>query len=197
MTAPTPALHPSVRIGHVHLKVADLERALAFHCGVLGFTLMQRYGAQAAFISAGGYHHHIGLNTWESLGGSPPAPGTTGLYHTAIHYPDRAALADALRRLVNAGVTLDGAADHGVSEAIYLRDPDQNGVELYRDRPESEWPRDAGGELAMFTRPLDLAALLHEAPQATWSTRRESERLATRAQKSPDHWGSGLAGSGS
>ncbi len=164
MTASPPALHPSVRIGHVHLKVADLERALAFYCGVLGFTLMQRYGAQAAFISAGGYHHHIGLNTWESRGGSPPAPGTTGLYHTAILYPDRASLADALRRLVNAGVTLDGAADHGVSEALYLRDPDQNGVELYRDRPESEWPRGADGELAMFTRPLDLAALLREAP---------------------------------
>lgn len=164
MTASSPALHPSVRIGHVHLKVADLERALAFYCGVLGFTLMQRYGAQAAFISAGGYHHHIGLNTWESRGGSPPAPGTTGLYHTAILYPDRPSLADALRRLVAAGVTLDGAADHGVSEALYLRDPDQNGVELYRDRPESEWPRGADGELAMFTRPLDLAALLREAP---------------------------------
>jgi catechol 2,3-dioxygenase len=160
---PSP-LNPSVRIGHVHLKVADLERALGFYCGVLGFILMQRFGAQAAFISAGGYHHHIGLNTWESRGGTPPAPGTTGLYHTAILYPDRASLADALRRLVTAGVALEGAADHGVSEAIYLRDPDQNGVELYRDRPESEWPRSADGELAMFNRPLDLAALLREAP---------------------------------
>lgn len=157
-------LSPAVRIGHVHLKVADLERSLAFYCGVLGFQLMQRFGAQAAFISAGGYHHHIGLNTWESLGGRPPPPGSTGLYHTAILYPDRPALADALRRLVEAGVTLEGAADHGVSEAIYLRDPDQNGVELYRDRPEAEWPRDAGGGLAMFTRPLDLEALLREAP---------------------------------
>ncbi len=157
-------LSPAVRIGHVHLKVADLERSLAFYCGVLGFQLMQRFGAQAAFISAGGYHHHIGLNTWESLGGRPPPPGSTGLYHTAILYPDRPALADALRRLVEAGVTLEGAADHGVSEAIYLRDPDQNGVELYRDRPEAEWPRDAAGGLAMFTRPLDLEALLREAP---------------------------------
>lgn len=157
-------LSPAVRIGHVHLKVADLERSLAFYCGVLGFQLMQRFGAQAAFISAGGYHHHIGLNTWESLGGRPPPPGSTGLYHTAILYPDRPALADTLRRLVEAGVTLEGAADHGVSEAIYLRDPDQNGVELYRDRPEAEWPRDAAGGLAMFTRPLDLEALLREAP---------------------------------
>lgn len=162
-----PALAPSVRIGHVHLKVADLDRALAFYCGVLGFTLMQRLGAQAAFVSAGGYHHHIGLNTWESRGGSPPAPGTTGLYHTAILYPDRASLADALRRLVAAGIALEGAADHGVSEALYLRDPDQNGVELYRDRPEPEWPRDETGELAMFTRPLDLHALLREPPRQT------------------------------
>ncbi len=157
-----PALHPAVRIGHVHLKVADLERALGFYCGVLGFQLMQRLGAQAAFISAGGYHHHIGLNTWESRGGSPPAAGTTGLYHTAILYPDRATLADALHRLLTAGITIDGAADHGVSEAIYLRDPDQNGVELYRDRPPSDWPRTASGDLAMFTRPLDLDALLGE-----------------------------------
>ena len=164
MATQTSALHPAVRIGHVHLKVADLERALGFYCGVLGFTLMQRYGTQAAFISAGGYHHHIGLNTWESRGGPAPAAGTTGLYHTAILYPDRATLADALRRLVAAGIALDGAADHGVSEAIYLRDPDQNGVELYRDRPESEWPRDTRGELSMFTRPLDLEALLREAP---------------------------------
>lgn len=159
-----PALSPAVRIGHVHLKVADLERSLAFYCGVLGFQLMQRFGAQAAFISAGGYHHHLGLNTWESLGGRPPPPGSTGLYHTAILYPDRPALADALRRVVEAGVPLDGAADHGVSEAIYLRDPDRNGVELCRDRPEAEWPRDALGGLAMFTRPLDLEALLREAP---------------------------------
>jgi len=155
-------LHPDVRIGHVHLKVADLDRALAFYCGVLGFQITQRLGAQAAFVSAGGYHHHIGLNTWESRGGPPPAPGTTGLYHTAILYPDRTALADALRRVLAAGIAIDGAADHGVSEAIYLRDPDQNGVELYRDRPRSEWPRTPAGELAMFTRPLDLDALLAE-----------------------------------
>ena len=156
-------ISPGVRIGHVHLKVADLERALAFYCGVLGFELTQRYGSQAAFISAGGYHHHIGLNTWESRGGSPPGPGTTGLYHVAILYPDRASLADALRRLMNAGITLDGAADHGVSEALYLRDPDNNGVELYRDRPESEWPRKRDGSLDMFTQGLDVAALLREA----------------------------------
>ncbi len=156
-------ISPAVRIGHVHLKVADLDRALAFYCGVLGFEIMQRFGTQAAFISAGGYHHHIGLNTWESRGGTPPAPGTTGLYHTAILYPDRATLADALRRLIQAGIPLDGAADHGVSEAIYLRDPDQNGVELYRDRPQSEWPHTATGELAMVTHPLDLNALLAEA----------------------------------
>jgi len=157
-----PALHPDVRIGHVHLKVADLDRALAFYCGVLGFQITQRLGAQAAFVSAGGYHHHIGLNTWESRGGPPPAPGTTGLYHTAILYPDRAALADALHRVLAAGIAIDGAADHGVSEAIYLRDPDQNGVELYRDRPRPEWPRTPAGELAMFTHPLDLDALLAE-----------------------------------
>jgi catechol 2,3-dioxygenase len=148
-----------VDIGHVHLKVADLDRALAFYCGVLGFELIQRMGSQAAFISAGGYHHHIGLNTWESEGGSPPPPGTTGLFHLAIRYPDRAALGDALRRLDNAGIRLEGASDHGVSEALYLRDPDENGVELYRDRPPAEWPRASNGELAMFTRPLDLAAL--------------------------------------
>ena len=159
MSAP---IHPQVRIGHVHLKVADLERALKFYCGVLGFELQQKFGTQAAFISAGGYHHHIGLNTWESKDGSPPPPGSTGLYHTAILYPNRATLADALRRVLAAGIELDGAADHGVSEAIYLRDPDQNGVELYRDRPQSEWPRSANGEVAMFTRPLDLAALLKE-----------------------------------
>ncbi len=155
-----PALDPRVRIGHVHLKVADLDRALAFYCGVLGFDLLQRMGDSAAFISAGGYHHHLGLNTWESLGGHPPPPGTTGLYHLAILYPDRRALADALRRLQHAGIPLDGAADHGVSEALYLRDPDGNGVELYRDRPREEWPRTEAGDLAMFTRPLDLAALL-------------------------------------
>ncbi len=153
---------PGTRIGHVHLKVADLDRALGFYCGVLGFELMQRHGNEAAFISAGGYHHHIGLNTWESAGGSPPAPGTTGLFHLAILYPSRPALADALRRLIAAKIPLDGASDHGVSEALYLRDPDQNGVELYVDRPESAWPRDAGGKLAMFTRRLDLDALLRE-----------------------------------
>jgi catechol 2,3-dioxygenase len=156
---PPPSLDPGVRIGHVHLKVADLERSLRFYCGVLGFELMQRFGDSAAFISAGGYHHHLGLNTWESAGGRPPPPGTTGLYHTAILYPTRAALADALRRLQRAGIALDGASDHGVSEALYLRDPDENGVELYWDRPKAEWPRGADGSLAMFTRPLDLAAL--------------------------------------
>lgn len=149
-----------VRIGHVHLKVADLDRALKFYCGVLGFELQQKFGTQAAFISAGGYHHHIGLNTWESAGGSPPPPRSTGLYHVAILYPTRALLADAVRRVLAANVELDGAADHGVSEAIYLRDPDGNGVELYRDRPESEWPRTPNGELTMFTRQLDLAELL-------------------------------------
>src|SRR5687768_17332272 len=159
--APRP-IDPQVRIGHVHLKVADLERALDFYVGVLGFELTQRYGAQAAFVSAGGYHHHIGLNTWESLGGSPPPPGTTGLYHVAIAYPTRAALADALRRLQAAGIALDGASDHGVSEALYLRDPDQNGVELYWDRPQDQWPKTPDGKLAMYTRPLDLQALLRE-----------------------------------
>ena len=154
------------RIGHVHLKVADLDRSLAFYRDVLGFEVTQRYGDQAVFLSAGGYHHHIGLNTWESRGGRPPAPGTTGLYHTAILYPDRAALADALRRLVEAGIRLDGASDHGVSEALYLSDPDGNGVELYRDRPEAEWPRNADGTLAMVTKRLDLNALLAEAPAA-------------------------------
>lgn len=154
------------RIGHVHLKVADLDRSLAFYRDVLGFEVTQRYGDQAVFLSAGGYHHHIGLNTLESRGGRPPAPGTTGLYHTAILYPDRAALADALRRLVEAGIRLDGASDHGVSEALYLSDPDGNGVELYRDRPEAEWPRNADGTLAMVTKRLDLNALLAEAPAA-------------------------------
>ena len=153
-------IDPGTRIGHVHLKVADLDRALAFYVGVLGFELTQRYGKQAAFISAGGYHHHIGLNTWESEGGGPPAPGTTGLYHLAIVYPTRAALADALRRLNAAGIALDGASDHGVSEALYLRDPDGNGVELYRDRPEVQWPRDSEGGIAMFSHPLDLDNLL-------------------------------------
>lgn len=157
---PSVPINAGVRIGHVHLKVADLQRALDFYCGVLGFELMQRYGPQAAFISAGGYHHHIGLNTWESAGGKPPPPESTGLYHTAILYPTRAALGDALRRLVKAGIRLDGAADHGVSEALYLRDPDQNGVELYWDRPQDQWPRDAKGGLAMMTQPLDLNALL-------------------------------------
>ena len=149
-----------VRIGHVHLKVADLERALKFYCGVLGFELQQKFGTQAAFISAGGYHHHIGLNTWESAGGSPPPPRSTGLYHVAILYPTRALLADAVRRVLAAGVELDGAADHGVSEAIYLRDPDDNGVELYWDRPKENWPRTPNGELTMFTRQLDLGELL-------------------------------------
>ena len=155
-------VQPGVRIGHVHLKVADLDRALRFYCGVLGFELMQRYASEAAFISAGGYHHHIGLNTWESRGGSPPPPGTTGLFHLAILYPNRPALADALRRLIAAGIPLDGASDHGVSEALYLRDPDENGVELYRDRPQAEWPRNPDGKLAMFTRRLDLDDLLRE-----------------------------------
>jgi catechol 2,3-dioxygenase len=159
---PRPPLDPGVRIGHVHLKVADLERALRFYRGVFGFELTQRFGAQAAFVSAGGYHHHIGLNTWESRGGSPPPPGTTGLYHVAVLYPTRAALADALRRVLEAGVPLDGAADHGVSEALYLRDPDGNGVELYWDRPPGVWPRTPQGELAMFTRRLDLNGLLNE-----------------------------------
>ena len=156
-------IDPRVSIGHVHLKVADLERAIGFYHGVLGFEVTQRWGSQAAFLSAGGYHHHIGLNTWESLGGPPPAPGTTGLFHVAILYPSRRELADALRRLAAAGISLDGAADHGVSEALYLRDPDGNGVELYRDRPPEQWPRTAAGDLSMFTRPLDLDALLREA----------------------------------
>jgi catechol 2,3-dioxygenase len=157
------SVDPGVDIGHVHLKVADIERALAFYCDVLGFELMQRLGDQAAFISAGGYHHHIGLNTWQSRGGSPPPAGTTGLYHVAIRYPSRAALADALRRLIAAGIALEGASDHGVSEALYLKDPDSNGVELYRDRPAAEWPRTPDGQLAMVTAPLDLRDLLREA----------------------------------
>jgi catechol 2,3-dioxygenase len=154
---------PGVRIGHVHLKVADLERSLAFYHEVLGFELTQRFGAQAAFLGAGGYHHHLGLNTWESRGGSAPPPGSTGLYHVAILYPSRALLADALRRLQKAGVPIEGAADHGVSEAIYLRDPDGNGVELYWDRPREQWPRGADGGIEMFTHPLDLAALSKQA----------------------------------
>ena len=156
----TNPIDPGTRIGHVHLKVADIERALGFYRDVLGFDLTQRFGKQAAFLSAGGYHHHIALNTWESKGGHPPAPGTTGLYHHAILYPSRAALADAFRRVLAAGITLDGAADHGVSEALYLRDPDGNGVELYWDRPQAEWPRNAAGELAMVNDRLDLDDLL-------------------------------------
>ena len=151
-----------VRIGHVHLKVADLERSIAFYRDVLGFELQQRYGTEAAFLSAGGYHHHIGLNTWQSKGGVPPAPGTTGLFHVAILYPTRGLLADALRRVGEAGIQLDGAADHGVSEALYLRDPDGNGVELYWDRPETEWPRDEHGGIAMVTEPLNLGSLLYQ-----------------------------------
>jgi len=158
--ADLPAIDPGVRIGHVHLKVADLERSLAFYAGVLGFEVTQRLGSRAAFLSAGGYHHHIGLNTWESSGGAPPPRGATGLYHVAIVYPTRAALADALRRLTAAGVALDGASDHGTSEALYLRDPDQNGVELYWDRPRTEWPRTPDGALAMAAAPLDLENLL-------------------------------------
>ena len=154
------AIHPEVRIGHVHLKVANLERALAFYRDVLGFELTQRYGDQAAFLSAGGYHHHIGLNTWESAGGKPPPSGSTGLYHLAIAYPTRAELADALRRLMRAAIPLDGASDHGVSEALYLRDPDGNGVELYWDRPREQWPRTSTGDLAMVTEPLNLDDLL-------------------------------------
>lgn len=154
---------PATRIGHVHLKVADLDRAVAFYEGVLGLKLTARYGRQAAFLSAGGYHHHVGLNTWESAGGTPPPPGHTGLYHTAFLFPDRRALGRALARALRAGVRLDGAADHGVSEAIYFRDPDGNGVEIYRDRAEAEWPRDAAGGIAMVNAPLDLRALLADA----------------------------------
>jgi catechol 2,3-dioxygenase len=159
----SPSIDPRVRIGHVHLKVADLERSLDFYCGVLGFELTTRYGRQAAFVSAAGYHHHIGLNTWESKGGSPPPPGSTGLYHVAILYPTRAALAGALRRLLAAGIQLEGASDHGVSEALYLRDPDDNGLELYCDRPKEQWPRTPDGGIDMYTRPLDLSGLLREA----------------------------------
>lgn len=159
---PQPA-PPETRVGHVHLKVADLDRAIAFYSDVLGFELMQRYGPQAAFLGAGGYHHHIGLNTWESAGSTPPPPGHSGLYHSAFLYPDRASLGRVLARVIAAGIPLDGAADHGVSEAIYLRDPDGNGVELYRDRPPEEWPLDADGGISMVNRPLDLDALLAEA----------------------------------
>src|SRR5947208_13291646 len=155
-------IDPGVDIGHVHLKVSDIERSLAFYRDVLGFEVQQQYGDQAAFISAGGYHHHIGLNTWESKGGSPPPPGTTGLYHVAIRYPTRAALADALRRLVAARIPLDGASDHGVSEALYLHDPDENGIELYWDRPRDQWPQDTKGNLSMHTRALDLESLMRE-----------------------------------
>jgi len=157
MTTP---IHPEARIGHVHLKVANLDRALAFYVGVLGLELTQRFGNSAAFLAAGGYHHHIGLNTWESLGAAPPPPGHTGLYHVALVYPTRASLVDALQRLIAANIPLDGASDHGVSEALYLRDPDQNGVELYWDRPRDQWPRTASGDLAMHTGPLDLQSLL-------------------------------------
>jgi len=160
----TSPIDAAVRIGHVHLKVADLERSIGFYSGVLGFEVMQRLGDQAAFLAAGGYHHHIALNTWESLGGSPPPPGSTGLFHVAILYPSRPALAGALRRLIKAGIELDGAADHGVSQSLYLHDPDMNGVELYCDRPKEVWPRDAGGNLAMYTRSLDLRALIAEPP---------------------------------
>lgn len=157
------SIHPETRVGHVHLKVADLDRAIAFYSGILGFDVTQRYGAQAAFLSAGGYHHHIGLNTWESLGSTPPPPGHTGLYHSAFLFPDRKALAQVLKRLVEAGYPLTGASDHGVSEALYLDDPDGNGVELYRDRAEADWPRAADGSLKMVTRRLDVQALLAEA----------------------------------
>lgn len=160
------AIHPDVKIGHVHLKVANLDRALAFYHGILGFEITQRYGSRAVFLSAGGYHHHLGLNTWESEGGAPPPPGATGLYHVAILYPTRWELADAVRRVLHARIPLDGASDHGVSEAIYLRDPDQNGVELYWDKPRSAWPRSATGDLQMYTRPLDLDDLLKELERA-------------------------------
>lgn len=159
---PVHPIHPGTRIGHVHLKVANIERSLSFYVGVLGFDLITTYNDKAAFISAGGYHHHIGLNTWESYGGSPPPAGTTGLFHLAILYPARAELADALRRVEEAGIKLDGASDHGVSEALYLRDPDENGVELYWDKPEDQWPRDAEGKIDMFTRRLDLRSLRAE-----------------------------------
>jgi catechol 2,3-dioxygenase len=178
----TRSVHPATRIGHVHLKVADLERALGFYRDVLGFELTQRFGESAAFLSAGGYHHHIGLNTWESAGGRPPAAGTTGLYHVAILYPSRAELGDALRRLQRAGIPLEGASDHGVSEALYLRDPDDNGVELYWDRPQDEWPRSPGGDLAMYTRPLDLDSLLAGCPPCLSESRAGFEAAVSRKQ---------------
>jgi catechol 2,3-dioxygenase len=159
----SPGIDPQVGVGHVHLKVADLDRAIAFYRDVLGFDLTQRLGDQAAFLSAGGYHHHVGLNTWESRGGAPPPPETTGLYHAAFLFPDRRSLAQAVRRVLDAGIRLDGASDHGVSEALYLRDPDGNGIELYRDRPREEWPAAPDGGVAMITEPLDLEALLAEA----------------------------------
>ncbi len=158
-----PTTHPETRVGHVHLRVADLDRAIAFYSGVLGFEVQQRYGSQAAFLGAGEYHHHIGLNTWDSARGTPPPPGHTGLYHTAFLFPDRAALGAAIKRVMAAGITLTGAADHGVSEAVYLDDPDGNGVELYRDRPAADWPRGADGKLAMSNKRLDVAALVAEA----------------------------------
>jgi len=158
-----PPVTPQARIGHVHLKVADLDRAIGFYSGVLGFQITQRFGAQAAFLAAGDYHHHIGLNTWESQGGTPPPPGHTGLYHTAFLYPDRASLGDAIRRVMATGLNLTGAADHGVSEAVYLDDPDGNGVELYRDKLMEDWPRDADGGIAMVNSPLDVQALIAEA----------------------------------
>jgi catechol 2,3-dioxygenase len=175
-------IDPGIRIGHVHLKVADLDRSLAFYCGVLGFELIQRIGREAAFISAGGYHHHIGLNTWESLGASPPPARSTGLYHLAILYPTRAALGDALRRLIAAKIPLEGAADHGVSEALYLRDPDQNGVELYWDRPKDQWPRNERGEVEMFTHPLDLEGLLADAETAVAP---QGDRLCAQGTQEP------------
>jgi catechol 2,3-dioxygenase len=176
-------IDPGVRIGHVHLKVADLERALNFYCGVLGFELTQRYGHEAAFVSAGGYHHHIGLNTWESKGGVPPPVGTTGLYHVAILYPTRAALVDAMRRLTLAGIRLDGASDHGVSEAVYLRDPDNNGVELYWDRPHNAWPRNADGSVNMYTRPLAVDELLASAVASDSYHENRLRCIATMASK--------------
>jgi len=155
--------HPETRVGHVRLKVSGLDRSIAFYREVLGLELIQKFGHQAAFLSAGGYHHHLGLNTWESRGGTPPAPGTTGLYHLALLYPDRPALAQALKQVLESGVRLDGAADHGVSEAVYFRDPDQNGIELYVDRAPEDWPRDSDGNIEMFNAPLDIPALLAEA----------------------------------
>ena len=180
MSEPSPRpIHGGVRIGHVHLRVAELDRALRFYCGVLGFELTQRYGSEAAFVSAGGYHHHIGLNTWQSRGGSPPPAGTTGLFHLAVLYPTRAELADALERVLSAGIRLGGASDHGVSEALYLRDPDENGIELYWDRPQEEWPRDRDGRLAMFTRPLDLDSLLAATSNEPAEPELDSDRRST------------------